>query len=304
MNRGVLGGTSRPSLQHRSIRVEPYPGEAGIESVVALATDVVQASYLRNERFPRFQITADGTISWGNGTAAPSGRASVSAVIATPGVDERLTLSGDFVNITGPAGAFLRFANNGSIDRDNSTGDLVITPQTQLRFPTQIVGINAAAVPLTVRGKASQTGDLQQWQNSSGTVLARIDASGEYTSSGATISVNRSQFFTDSANTKGYFETGVAGINFQLINRATANIPLVIKAIAAQTANLQEWRDSAAAVVFSVDVNGFLKWAAGKEQTTVGAAGAASALPATPTKYLQVKDSAGTTYVIPAYAAA
>lgn len=39
-------------------------------------------------------------------------------------------------------------------------------------------------------------------------------------------------------------------------------------------------------------------------QTTVGAAGAASALPATPTKYFKVKDSAGTTLVIPAYAAA
>jgi hypothetical protein len=39
-------------------------------------------------------------------------------------------------------------------------------------------------------------------------------------------------------------------------------------------------------------------------QTTVGAAGGASALPATPTKYIKVIDSAGTTLVIPAYAAA
>ena len=37
-------------------------------------------------------------------------------------------------------------------------------------------------------------------------------------------------------------------------------------------------------------------------QTTVGAAGAASALPATPTKYLSVKDSTGTEYVVPVYA--
>ena len=39
-------------------------------------------------------------------------------------------------------------------------------------------------------------------------------------------------------------------------------------------------------------------------QTTVGAAGAASALPATPTKYLSVKDSTGTEYVFPVYAKA
>lgn len=41
-----------------------------------------------------------------------------------------------------------------------------------------------------------------------------------------------------------------------------------------------------------------------KGQTTVGAAGAASALPATPSKYLSVVDSTGTEYVIPAYAKA
>lgn len=42
---------------------------------------------------------------------------------------------------------------------------------------------------------------------------------------------------------------------------------------------------------------------AGQEQTTVGLAGGASALPLTPTKYFKVLDSAGTTLVIPAYAA-
>ncbi len=45
------------------------------------------------------------------------------------------------------------------------------------------------------------------------------------------------------------------------------------------------------------------KWIAANEQTTVGAAGGASALPATPTKFLKVTDSAGTTLVVPAYAA-
>lgn len=43
---------------------------------------------------------------------------------------------------------------------------------------------------------------------------------------------------------------------------------------------------------------------AGQEQTTVGSTGGASALPALPTKYIKILDSAGTTLVIPAYAAA
>lgn len=74
---------------------------------------------------------------------------------------------------------------------------------------------------------------------------------------------------------------------------------------------LVEIRDSAAATQLDVDNAGRIRWAlaprwnaAGIEQTTVGTAGGASAPPATPTKYLKVVDSAGTTLVIPAYAAA
>jgi hypothetical protein len=37
---------------------------------------------------------------------------------------------------------------------------------------------SATTVPLTVKGAASQTADLQQWQDSAGTVLARMTASG------------------------------------------------------------------------------------------------------------------------------
>lgn len=62
-------------------------------------------------------------------------------------------------------------------------------------------------------------------------------------------------------------------------------------------------RDSSLNPLVSLTTGG-PKWdAASLQQTTVGAAGAASALPATPTKYLKVVDSAGTTLVIPAYAA-
>lgn len=58
------------------------------------------------------------------------------------------------------------------------------------------------------------------------------------------------------------------------------------------------------ASLFAVTAAGLPQWvAAANQQTTVGAAGAAAALPAAPAKYLKVVDSAGTTYVIPAYAA-
>lgn len=57
-------------------------------------------------------------------------------------------------------------------------------------------------------------------------------------------------------------------------------------------------------LLWSVNPAGIPRWdLAANQQTTVGAAGGASALPATPTKYLKVVDSAGTVLVVPAYAA-
>jgi len=55
---------------------------------------------------------------------------------------------------------------------------------------------------------------------------------------------------------------------------------------------------------FSLGATGIPRWNdAGIQQTTVGPAGAATAPPATPTKWLRVSDSAGTSLVIPAYLA-
>lgn len=53
---------------------------------------------------------------------------------------------------------------------------------------------------------------------------------------------------------------------------------------------------------FRITEDGLMRWFTGNTQTTVGAAGGASAPPATPTKWLRVLDDAGTTLVIPAYA--
>lgn len=57
------------------------------------------------------------------------------------------------------------------------------------------------------------------------------------------------------------------------------------------------------AALFAINAYGIPKWRDINTQTTVGAAGAASALPATPTKYLKVTDNTGARLVIPAYTA-
>lgn len=55
------------------------------------------------------------------------------------------------------------------------------------------------------------------------------------------------------------------------------------------------------ATAFQIRAGKLQNVSAANEQTTVGAAGGASALPATPVKYLQILDSGTTTLVVPLY---
>lgn len=86
------------------------------------------------------------------------------------------------------------------------------------------------------------------------------------------------------------------------------NMAFIQRAAAGQVSNLTEWQTALAAgsgggarVPLAVTKDGRLKTGTTNEQTTVGAAGGASGLPATPTKYLRVELADGTQVVIPAY---
>lgn len=69
------------------------------------------------------------------------------------------------------------------------------------------------------------------------------------------------------------------------------------------TTNAEFQIHNGTAVQWSVLRTGLPKWITANTQTTVGAAGGASALPATPVRYLKVVDGSGTTLVVPAYTA-
>jgi hypothetical protein len=84
--------------------------------------------------------------------------------------------------------------------------------------------------------------------------------------------------------------------------QSTADITLATTNFAAQTADSLAIQNSAGSSVFGVTAAGFMKYSASNTATTVGAAGAASALPANPTGYLKI-DIGGTEYKVPYYAA-
>ena len=90
-----------------------------------------------------------------------------------------------------------------------------------------VVSSAATSVGAVIRGAASQTGNLQEWQNSAGTVLASVSNAGD-------ISTKR---------------VAIAQTN-------AGQIVLDVLGATSQTADLQQWRNSAGTVLASVDSAG------------------------------------------------
>jgi len=164
------------------------------------------------------------------------------------------------------------------------------TTQGTWALPNQMTIVPAADA---VRGlvvkqySSNQNGDLQQWQNAAGTALASVNQTGVAT--------------FPSVISSGNLITGTSTPYGRLtVFPASTQIGAVIRGAASQTANVQEWQDSNAALLAAVRSDGKLKFATANTATTVGAAGSASVLPAIPVGYIQI-DVNGTLYKLPYY---
>lgn len=95
----------------------------------------------------------------------------------------------------------------------------------------QLIASSAVAqVPLTIKGFSGQTGNLQEWENDSGSVVAAVTPSGALTGYGP----NLMQSFV------------------------TTRIPLTVKGSSGQTADLQQWQNSGGTVLSEVDSAGII----------------------------------------------
>jgi hypothetical protein len=130
------------------------------------------------------------------------------------------------------------------------------------------VGTNPHVV---VRQVSGATGDLQQWQNSGGTVIADISADGalfinNQTTSSDSLLVQRAgstHFRVDPFNNTfaaGTFTVGAnstaGSIQAGIYSSSATNKGLIIRGAASQSANLQEWQNSAGTVLASVNSAG------------------------------------------------
>jgi hypothetical protein len=148
---------------------------------------------------------------------------------------------------SGQSGDMLQVQNNGAtvLATISSTGTFrsagLITAGSASNVLGQLTVYSTATtrVGAVIQGAASQTANLQEWQNSAGTVQARIDPAGMATVGALGVQGNPS------------------GISYALFGTPSASaIPVVVRGASSQTANLTEWQSSAGTVLASVTSSG------------------------------------------------
>lgn len=104
----------------------------------------------------------------------------------------------------------------------------------------QMVAAQAGAPAFVVQGAASQTADLQRWQDNAGSVLAWV------TSIGNIVSTKRIH---------GGGDTSIAGA-LTAVPLATGEPAIIARGLAAQTADLQQWQNSGGTALATVSAGG------------------------------------------------
>lgn len=104
---------------------------------------------------------------------------------------------------------------------------------------TVITNTSTSVVPLTINSVASQTADLQQWKNSAGSNVGLISATGGAQFAGLNVQM-----------------TGSANVNIG--TAITTGVGLIIRGVASQTADLQQWQNTGGTVISKVDASGNL----------------------------------------------
>ena len=188
---------------------------------------------------------------------------------------------------------YIAFGGASNIDVRIGTGVTDII--TFLNNGTTLTTSTTTAKVLTVKGVASQTGNLQDWQDSAGTTLAYVTSAGAAnfasinnllltTSSTSTVQLKVKQVvsqtsnlveFLDSSNTVmskidyagsfwssysiiGNFSGYPSGTTLAVNAVSASTVGAIIRGAASQTANLQEWQNSAGTALAKIDASGNL----------------------------------------------
>jgi hypothetical protein len=112
-----------------------------------------------------------------------------------------------------------------------------------------------------IRGASGQTANLQEWQTSTGTVVVSVPASGIIAAQGMTVNTNGAylgRYFQIPAATGAYIDLSAVTGSLSVIGRTTTAATLIVQGAASQTANLQEWKNSAGTILVDITAEGVL----------------------------------------------
>ena len=240
---GIPGATGATGATGASgvISVTAPITNTGSSSSAILGLDQTALSITRSQVSDFTSGTvASATSATSAGTASTAGTAFYSTTSGTS-----LTISGSITNSQVSDFASGTVANiSGTVTQAQVTSlttDLanraVLNAANTFTVGAQTIQTGATANKgLVITGVASQAVNLQEWQSNAGTVAAINNGGGIATS-------NRLHI--------GSVVT-VAGVKAQVTNATSTDVALVVKGAASQSANLQEWQDSAGATVASI----------------------------------------------------
>jgi hypothetical protein len=124
---------------------------------------------------------------------------------------------------------------------------VVGTLDTQTLVNKTLQAATAGTVGAIIKGAASQTADIIQFQSSSGSIAGGVNVSGE-----------GSLYLDTTTRVNASGAAGLFGYVAKYINPASSVVALILKGAASQTGDLQQWQDSTGAVLSKVDSAGNL----------------------------------------------
>jgi hypothetical protein len=201
--------------------------------------------------------TAPLTTAVGGATTAASGDGTTATLTTTSNhnlaVGDRITVAG--VTPTGYNGTFIvtAAATNSVSYANATTGAQTVAGTVSVDAQSSVTARSAGTIGMIVRGAASQSANLQEWQNSAGSVLCSINSTGRVIATygvtvAADIVLGNGGVNTTAENVYTYRVTP---------NTGTPTVPvMVVRLRPSQTANIQEWQDSSSNILARVDYLG------------------------------------------------
>ena len=124
-----------------------------------------------------------------------------------------------------------------------------------------ITAASSSTKPLIIKGASSQTANLQEWQDSSGTLLMNVTSGGDLG-----LSAIRA---TGGSIQRAFFDKTTESV--RVVPATASYIGLVVRAAASQTADLQQWQTSGGSGIAAVTASGRI-WAPAVTVNSTGTA--------------------------------